>query len=212
MHRSFAKPAVRGSALVLATALHLAAGAAAAQQPAASPSSSLPSLQPYVGVSVGRSSFDIDTTGATRADTSSTGYKLFGGVQFNQYFGLEAAAFDLGKTTGAVAIAGLGSVTVEGKVRGVSLAGTATLPLSDAAAVYAKAGIAYVEAKASANTALGGASETDSSAQPLFGVGARWNFSDTLAARLEWERVRARFLNDEKVNTDLISVGLQYRF
>lgn len=204
MHRPFTH---RGTAIALAAALQLAAGTAAAQS-----SAGQAALQPYVGVAVGSSRFDIDTTGTTRADTSSTGYKLFGGVQFTQHFGFEAAAFDLGKATGGVSVPGLGAVSVEGKVRGVSLAGTATLPLSDAAAVYAKAGIAFVETKATAGTPLGSFSEDDSSTQPVFGVGARWNFTDRMAARLEWERVRARFLDDEKVDTDLVSVGLQYRF
>ncbi len=200
MQRNFA---LRGTALILATALHLAAGSAAAQQP---------TQQPYVGVSVGRSSFDIDTAGATRSDTSSTGYKLFGGVQFNQHFGLEGSAFSLGKATGAVGIPGVGTATVEGKVRGIALAGTASLPVSDSVALFAKAGLAYVETKATVSTPLGSASEDDKSTQPLVGLGARWHFSDTLAARLEWERVRARFVESEKVNTDLISIGLQYRF
>ncbi len=204
MQRTFA---LRGTALILSTALHLAAGAAAAQQP-----SQQPAMQSYVGVSAGRSSFDIDTTGATRSDTSSTGYKLFGGVQFNQHFGLEGSAFSLGKATGAVNVPGIGTATVEGKVRGIALAGTASLPVTDSVAVFAKAGLAYVETKATVSTPLGGASEDDKSTQPLFGLGARWHFSDTLAARLEWERVRARFVESEKVNTDLISVGLQYRF
>jgi OOP family OmpA-OmpF porin len=197
---------LRGSALILATALHLAAGAAAAQQPAQ------PAAHSYVGVAVGRSNFDIDTTGATRSDTSSTGYKLFGGVQFTPNFGLEASAFSLGKATGAVTVPAVGTATVEGEVRGIALAGTASLPVSDSVALFAKAGLAYVETKATVSTPLGGASEDDKSTQPLFGLGARWNFSDTLAARLEWERVRARFVDSEKVNTDLISVGLQYRF
>ncbi len=195
--------ASRSTAIALATALHLAAGAAVAQ-PAA--------MQPYAGVAVGRSSFDIDTAGATRADTRSTAYKLYGGLQFTPYLGAEVAAFDLGKATGAVGLAGLGTVTVEGKVRGLSLAGTATLPLTDAAAVYARAGIAHVQTKTTASTPFGGASQTDSSTQPVFAAGARWNINASLAARLEWERVRARFLDSEKVNTDLISVGLQARF
>lgn len=197
---------LRSTALILATTLHLAAGAATAQQ------SSQAALQPYVGVAVGRSNFDIDTTGATRSDTSSTGYKLFGGVQFTPNFGLEASAFSLGQATGAVSVPGVGTATVEGKVRGIALAGTASLPVSDSVALFAKAGLAYVETKATVSTPVGGANEDDKSTQPLFGLGARWNFTDTLAARLEWERVRARFVESEKVSTDLISVGIQYRF
>lgn len=68
MHRPFT---LRGTALALAGAVRLAAGAAAAQS-----SAGQAALQPYVGVAVGGSRFDMDTTGATRADTSSTSYTL----------------------------------------------------------------------------------------------------------------------------------------
>lgn len=200
----------RSVAAALAGTLQLTAFAATAQTPAQPTSPSL--LQPYVGIAVGRSNFDIDTTGARRADTSDVGYKLFGGVQFTPYLGVEAAAFDLGQATGALGVAGLGTVTLEGQVRGVSLAATATLPLSDAAALFARAGVAQVETRSTAVTSLGRFSTDDDSTQPVVGVGVRWNVTSTIAARLEWERVRARFAQDTKVDTDFVSLGVQARF
>lgn len=60
----------------------------------------------YSGLSVGRSQFGIrdsilPVTGATLSnlsrDESSTGYKLYGGYQFNQNFALEGGYADFGK-------------------------------------------------------------------------------------------------------------------
>ena len=64
----------------------------------------------YGGINIGQSVADIDhgrinsgllsggfTTTAITDDKRDTGYKLYGGYQFNKYFALEAGYFDLGK-------------------------------------------------------------------------------------------------------------------
>lgn len=93
--------------------------------------------------------------------------------------------------------------------RPFTLRGTA---LALAAALQLAAGAAFAETRATAGTPQGSFSEDDSSTQPVVGVGARRNFTDSIAARLEWERVRARFLDDEKVDTDVFSLGVQVCF
>lgn len=167
--------------------------------------------QPYIGASVGRSDYKIDTTGASAADTKDTGVKLYGGAMFTPHFGVEAAYFDLGKARGAVSLPGLGTVDVSAKVRGVSLSGIAALPVGDAS-VFAKAGIAQVRGEVEARTPLGSGSESKSSLQPTFGVGASYAFTSNLSARIEWERFRVRYADDVKEDTDLVSAGLVYRF
>jgi OmpA-OmpF porin, OOP family len=185
------------AAAVSAAALAFAAGAQAQQA--------------YIGASVGQSAFKIDTTGATSADTRDTGYKLFGGWTFTPNLGVEAAYFDLGQATGAASLPGLGTVGVTGKASGFSLAGVAALPLGDAS-LFAKAGFAQVRGEIEARTPFGNASESDSSLQPTFGVGASYALTSNLSARIEWERVRVRYANDQKDDTDLISAGVAYRF
>src|SRR5205085_1339549 len=64
----------------------------------------------YVGVNIGQSSAEIDeerisdsllgaglSVSSFSKDDSDTGYKLFGGYQFNENFALEGGYFDLGK-------------------------------------------------------------------------------------------------------------------
>jgi OOP family OmpA-OmpF porin len=167
--------------------------------------------QAYIGASVGQSDFKIDTTGATSADTKDTGYKLFGGWMFTPNLGVEAAYFDLGKATGAASLPGLGTVGVTGKASGFSLAGVAALPLGDAS-LFAKAGFAQVRGEIEARTPFGNASQSESSLQPTFGVGASYALTSNLSARVEWERVRVRYADDLKEDTDLISAGVVVRF
>lgn len=167
--------------------------------------------QPYIGASVGQSDYKIDTTGASSADTKDTGVKLYGGAMFTPNFGVEAAYFDLGKARGAASLPGIGTVDVSAKVRGVSLSGIAALPFGDAS-VFAKAGLAQVRGEVEARTPLGSGSESKSSLQPTFGVGASYAFTSNLSARIEWERFRVRYADDLKEDTDLVSAGLVYRF
>ncbi len=165
----------------------------------------------YVGASVGRADYRLDTTGATTADTRDTGFKLFGGRRFTPHLGVEAAAFDLGRARGSVDIDGVGAVDLTGKARGLALVGVAVAPIGDAA-VFAKAGLAYVRGTVQGSTSLGRFSEGDSSLQPTFGVGASVAFTANVGLRVEWERFRVRYADGLKENTDLISAGLVYRF
>ena len=182
----------------LAAAALLGTGAAAANQP-------------YVGASIGQADHRLDTAGTAAADTKDTGYKVYGGTMFTPNFGVEAAVFDLGQATGAASLPGFGSIGITGKARGVSLVGIAAAPFGDAA-VFAKAGIAQVKGEVEARTPLGNASESDSSPQPTFGLGASYAFTANVSARIEWERFRVRYADDLKEDTDLISAGLVYRF
>jgi opacity protein-like surface antigen len=167
--------------------------------------------QAYVGASAGLSRFEVDTAGASSSDTSDVGYKLYGGALFGEHFGVEAALFDLGKASGSGTLPGFGPVGVSAKVRGASLAGLASLPLGDAS-VFAKAGVAYVRASVDATVAGQTASASESSLQPMVGVGASYAITPQVAARIEWERVRVRYPGETAEYADLVSAGLAWRF
>lgn len=165
---------------------------------------------PYVGVSAGRADYDIDTTGAVSSDTKDTGFKLYGGWMFNENFGVEASLFDLGKAQGAAVIPGVGNVSGEAKARGLGVYGLAALPINDFS-VFAKAGFAYTRAEVSATGPFGG-SDTESKFNPAFGAGASYAFTKNIGVRAEWERFRIEYPGSQKEDTDLISVGVTYKF
>lgn len=164
----------------------------------------------YVGASVGRSDYRIDTTGATSADTKDTAGKVFFGASITPNLGVEAALFDLGRTSGSVVVPGVGTVHASARVRAIGVSGVLSAPVGPVS-LFAKAGIANVRARAetSVNTGLPG---SESSWQPTLGVGVSYPIASQFAVRGEWERVRTRFPGGEKDNVDLLSVGVSYRF
>ncbi len=163
-----------------------------------------------IGASIGRSDYRIDTTGATSADTKGTAAKIFVAAAITPNLGVEAAMFDLGRTSGSVAVPGVGTVDASARVRGIGVSGVLSAPVGPVS-LFAKAGIANVRARAetSVNTGLPG---SESSWQPTLGFGVSYPIASQFAVRGEWERVRTRFPGGEKDNVDLLSVGVSYRF
>jgi opacity protein-like surface antigen len=164
----------------------------------------------YAGASIGQSDYRIDTTGASSADTTDTAGKVFFGARFTPLLGVEAAVFDLGRTSGSIFVPGLGTVDASAQVRGIGVAGVLSAPVGPVA-LFAKAGIAYVRASAEANVSTG-LPGSESSWQPTLGLGVSYPLTGQLSVRGEWERMRARFPGGEADHVDLLSVGLSYRF
>jgi OmpA-OmpF porin, OOP family len=164
----------------------------------------------HVGTALGRSDYRIDTTGASRADTKDTAGKVFLGATITPHLGVEAALFDLGRTSGSVNVPGVGTVNASARVRGLGISGVLSAPAGPIS-LFAKAGIANVRtrAEASVNTDLPG---SENSWQPTWGVGLSYPIAGQFAVRGEWERVRTRFPGGDKDNVDLLSVGVSYRF
>jgi OOP family OmpA-OmpF porin len=164
----------------------------------------------YIGGSVGQSDFDdSNTTGLITSgavDGKDTGYKIFGGYQFNQYIGVELAYVDLGQASysgfsGAAPVTG-GTV----KTSGLNISAVGTLPLSSGFALFGKAGLYVWEAKA--NDVTGGVpfSEKQDGTDLSLGIGASYDFTKNFAIRAEWERFKA--VGD----IDLLSIGVVYKF
>ncbi|ABR90721.1 Uncharacterized conserved protein [Janthinobacterium sp. Marseille] len=173
----------------------------------------------YIGFNAGRANQKISVSGDEGSGSvkdNSTGYKLYGGYEFNQYFGVQGGYVNLGK--GKIAYA---DDDVQGnfssKVRSLYIAATATLPVNNQFAVFAKLGVSRNRVKiADVYTEAGVAgyvSESDTRTTPLIGIGAAYNFSKKLAAVLEYENF-GKVAKDDGVNlkANLFSVGLRYKF
>ncbi len=165
----------------------------------------------YVGGSVGQSSFDKEivrellTSG--RVDTSDTGFKVFGGYQFNMNFGLELAYVDLGKASYS-GFAGSAPVT-GGKVEvtGVNLSAIGAWPVAPNFDVFGKIGFLSWEDKASDVTGGVPFSDKIDGTDLSFGFGAAWHLTRNVRLRVEWERFRV-----DDTDADLFSVGAVYKF
>jgi opacity protein-like surface antigen len=77
------------------------------------------------------------------------------------------------------------------------------LPLGEKAEVFAKLGVARLDANVDA---AGIGSVSDSESDVLYGLGFNYNVTDTVDVRLEWERM------DFEDQIDTVSLGVSYNF
>jgi len=168
--------------------------------------------QGYAGVAAGQSRADIDCTDTTSCDRSDTAFKVFGGYMFIPQAGVEVAYFNQGKATLTATDSLLGNVTGEYKGDGFGVYGVAVAPFGNGASVFGKLGVVSAKIKLDATSSnFGSASESERHTNVAWGLGAGYEFTKNIGVRLEFERVRVKFM-DEKNDVDLVTLGLLYRF
>lgn len=179
----------------------------------------------YIGGSVGRSNIDDDIAGpglitSGTVDGNDTGFKLYGGYQFNQHFGVELAYVDLGTANYSGTFGG--SPVTGGKVDiwGLGLFAVGIWPVSPGFSLFGKLGLFSWEAKWSDVTGGTPFSSTDNGSDLAGGLGMSYSFTRNLSARVEWERFKAGGGEDffgfpnatGSATIDLLSVGIVYKF
>jgi len=150
---------------------------------------------PYAGASLSSSRYQGSDIGGLQTDKSGTGGKIYGGYGLTPNIAIEAGYADLGKATSAA-----GDV----KAHGVFGDLVGTVPLSDSFSAIGRVGAFYGRSQVT------GASN-ESSTNPKVGVGLQYDFNKRAGIRGEWERYRFKAVG-EKVDSDLYSVGLNYKF
>jgi OOP family OmpA-OmpF porin len=161
----------------------------------------------YVGVNAGRTDQKVFAEGISgTAKDTTTGYKLYGGYDFSKNFGLEAGYMDSGDGKAVFP----GGFFVEGKTTSLYIAVTGTLPLSEQFSLFAKAGVATNRAKLhNAN----GAYFDDRTTSPVLGIGAAYAVSKNVALVIEYENFgKTVKIDDDYVKTNLLSIGVRYKF
>lgn len=164
----------------------------------------------YVGGSVGRSDYKIDTTGATTADTKDTGYKLFAGARLSPNLAVEGGYANLGKAS-----ASQGTTSGSVKLDAVYLDAVGILPLSPQWDLFGRLGVSSSNLKIAGTVGTTSATDSDRSVQAHYGIGGQFNVSKTLAVRAEWERFRGKYAKNgvnEKGDVDLLSIGVSIGF
>jgi OOP family OmpA-OmpF porin len=157
----------------------------------------------YVGAGVGTTKVSDDAFDGSGIDDSDTGFKLFGGYDFNQNFAVEVSYLDLGEAS--ISDAG-DSLTVG--VTALTASAVGRLPVSDMFALYGKLGYASYDVKARFSVAgFGSGSGSDSDSDLIYGVGGALSFGGNFEARLEYEA-----LNVDGGDLNMISIGALYRF
>ncbi|HKQ25592.1 MAG TPA: outer membrane beta-barrel protein [Burkholderiales bacterium] len=156
---------------------------------------------------------DLDIT--CSSDDSDSGFKIFGGYQFNPNFAFEVGYYDLGEAKLSGTDSFLGSTTATIEASGFNFALVGSIPLGERFELMAKAGIFRWDLDVSATSSVfGSGSDSETGFDPMFGIGAAFNFSKNLGLRVEYEK----FLDvgDEDTtgesDVDFLSASIVFRF
>ena len=172
---------------------------------------------PYLGVGIGQTKVkdlcNVPGLILTSCKDTDTAFKIFGGYEFTKNWAAELAYVDFGKYPASGTVAGI-PVSFNAKANGWVLEGVGTWPIADQFGVFGKIGA--IVAKVDLSESGGGVavSQSSSSTSLTFGVGAKWDFAQHFAARVEFERFNK--VGDSSTtgtaDIDLFSVGVSYKF
>ncbi len=183
----------------------------------------------YTGAGIGRTKAKIDdaritssllgvgfTTNGISDRDHDTGYKLFGGYQFNRYIAVEGGYFDLGKFGYTATTTPAGSLDGSIKLRGFNLDLVGTVPLFYNFSAFGRVGAANAQAR-DHFTGTGAVnvinpSPSQRATNIKYGLGLQYDFTRSLAMRLEAERYRVNDAVGNKGDINMASLSLLYRF
>lgn len=162
----------------------------------------------YGGLGLGRSFADPPGIG-TATDDRDNAWKAFGGYQFNRYFGVEGGYVDLGSSA---SFGGPGnSARFDSQAWHATAVGS--LPINPQFALTGKLGFARTETDASGvrgGIPIGG---TDNHTGPTYGLGLRYDFTQHVGIRGDWDRYRVGGGGfGDTSDTDVYSVSAVFRF
>ncbi|MDR3673543.1 MAG: OmpA family protein [Holophaga sp.] len=183
----------------------------------------------YAGANIGRSKAKIDdpaiTNGLLGQGFSSvaiddhdrnTGFKIFGGYQFNRYLSLEGGYFNLGHFNFTATTVPTGTLNGDIRIQGLNLDPVFTLPITEKFSAFARVGLTYAQAKDSFNGSrfvqVQDSGPKQETFNAKFGGGLQYDFTRSVGMRVEAERYRISDAVGNRGDVDLFSVGVVARF
>src|SRR5579872_1876738 len=183
----------------------------------------------YIGANVGKAKANIDDSKisgdliasgfgapAFSDNNRATGYKLFGGYQFNQNFALEAGYFDLGSFGYTATTLPPGTLNGQAKFNGINLDAVGFLPFTEQFSAFGRIGLDEVKAKDTFSgtgvVTVINSNPSERSLKYKIGIGLQYAITESLAVRGEMERYRVPDGVGNTGGIDLLSLGLVWRF
>ena len=161
----------------------------------------------YGALDVGQTTAADACTGAPSVfgcEDTATLFRIAGGYQFAPMWGLEVSYGNYGK-------ASLISSLADWELNGLQVSGTGTFPLGAGFSLIGKLGVAQTTIKLAA-TGFGSTSAT--STQMTYGIGAQYNFTESVAVRAQYEDLGtvgdANTTGESKVT--ILSAGVVFKF
>lgn len=188
----------------------------------------------YVGAGIGTSVLEtprsqlFQQSGSTSASREMGGFgaRLFGGYNFNNYFGLEAGYVPSYASSKYKGSTGSQNSSIKYEMKSLDVVGKAYLPISQSGFnVYALGGLAYVNSTTKfenggvpvANgVSLSNGSHTTYKTLPRLGAGVSYDVSPQMTTSLEFSHLQGRgnvkTSNSAIPSADMLLLNLSYNF
>lgn len=168
-------------------------------------------LAPFIGASAGQSTidaFDVSCPAGFTCDDTDTAWKIYGGLEVNEYISMEVGYADLGEAR----ISGATSGTA--RVNGMTIQVVGTYALNPSFSLIGRGGMNILNLEINETTDGVHSNKGDTDVAWSLGLGAQYNLSKSVGLRMEWERyfkVGDPDITDE-ADVDLISAGVVFKF
>ena len=165
-------------------------------------------LAPFVGASVGQSTLHVTCPAASACDDTDTAWKIYGGLEVNEFISMEMGYVDLGEAT----LTGVTNGSAE--VNGMTIAAIGTYAITPHFALTGRGGMNILNLEINETTRGVSRNTGDTDVAWSLGVGAQYKLNKSMGFRVGYER----FYNvgdadtTGEANVDLISAGLVYSF
>lgn len=156
----------------------------------------------YVGASVGQAELS-DDFGGFSVNEDSTAYRVVAGWSINDFFALEGGYHNFGDFQQVFDDLGT-PVTVSLSADGFTLGAVGSVPLTDRFSLMGRAGWYFWDGDAEINNVT---QATPEDSNLYVGAGITFDVTERFQLTGDWTRYEL-----EDVNSNVISIGLQYRF
>jgi len=148
----------------------------------------------YAGLSVGSAHLRSGCSDGDSCKKDDLSWKVYGGYRINNQLSVQASYVDLGE---------FGTGNNKAGIRGISASVLSPITINEQLSIFGKAGFFKWETK----TAEGKITDID----PIFGIGADYQFNDNIAIRAELDHYKDLGLSkDNAANFQVLSVGVNY--
>lgn len=186
--------------------LAVAAGAQAQSSMSSATSGSMwpAASQSYIGLSGGRSDFELGNgIGLFNHDQNDNAYSINAGTYPFNNFGFEVGYTDFGQIDRA------GGRT---QADGINLSLIGRLPLGTSFNLLGKLGTTYGRTDVSSDPSSGVGAGTESGFGWSYGVGAEFTFSPQWSAVLQYDEHRLKYVGGHRDSLSTTTLGARYRF
>lgn len=169
-------------------------------------------LAPFIGASAGQSNADISCPAGTSCDDSDFAWKLYGGLEVNEYISMEVGYIDLGEVDFSGAKTGTRSTD------GWMLQFVGSYAINPSISLIGRGGLNILNTNV--NGTIAGTANNNAGDNDIvwsLGLGAQYNLTKAVGLRVEWERYFETGSSSTNGGTgssdvDLISAGVVFKF